>query len=493
MFENLKNRVREWVLQDAFGLPASAVKRFVRLGKVYDDMAEQMPVFGAAKTLANSFVQDDPMNIPKPDADEDQWQAYGLNSFYSKINSDSYREALVEWARYACRVYPHGGSVRTIANFVIGKGVDFDFPENSERLQKIWNAWEDETKFRRRQKEIFKRLLTDGECFIRWFIRKDGVQDFRFIDPLWIKTPTITNADIDGGKCFSGVVVNPEDYADIYGYWICRDEYSAEFVPSSDMSVIKLGLETDVRGFTILESVLPSIQGYRDWLNDRRSVQKTQSFFAIHKKISNASPSQVADLRGFPTTEYGTTDSRRYRATTIKSGSVITTSDNVELDLMTPNSYARDAEADGRAILLTIAAGLGIAEYMVTGDASNNNRASMEISETPSVRNFEDWQTMLSEFFLDIVKRVLSVDFVHDVTVTWPALIARNITDEIASSSFLLDKGIASKDTIATKFGVDYDAELEKMKVEANDGNPHEVSKADESPKDKADDNNNSK
>lgn len=484
MFESLKSKVSDWFLSKRFGLQPEAVSRLVRLGRIYDHLSDSSPVFGTARSLAESWVEDNPMNLPRPDEDENQWTTISggsTNSVYDRIYTDDYRVSMLKWARYACRVLPHGNAVDTIKNFVSGKGAKLVFSEGYERLQSQWDKWEKLSGFNRRQKEIIRRIIRDGECFLRWFVGNKGIPDFRFIDPLDIRTPSYKQADVFGGVCVSGIVFNPEDYRDVFGYWICRDK-TEEYVEAKEIIAFKNCDETEARGMTYLESVLPAMQAYSSWLNNRVKMSRTQSFFAIHKKITNGTPSQVSDLRGFPTTEYATTNSGRYRSTAIKPGSILTTSDNIQYELLTPKSYATDAKADGRAILLTIAAGLGISEYMITGDASNNNRASIEVAETPSVRNFEDWQDSLADFFLQIASQVLMLDNV-EVTITWPRIVARNEQSEVMVSTFLLDNKLASKHTIAGKFDIDLDEEMKTMESEPEEeeSDEDEVPKADKS------------
>ena len=66
-----------------------------------------------------------------------------------------------------------------------------------------------------------------------------------------------------------------------------------------------------------------------------------------------------------------------------------------------------EGAGDGRHILLNIAAGSGLAEYMVTGDASNANYSSSMVAESPAVKEFEDIQDESKDAYIEIWDRVM--------------------------------------------------------------------------------------
>jgi len=165
--------------------------------------------------------------------------------------------------------------------------------------------------------------------------------------------------------------------------------------------------------------------------------------------------------------------------------------------MLSPNLQAQDVQYDGRNILLAITAATGLAEYMVSGDASNANYSSTMISESPSVREFEDWQNFFEEEFKimfrqviqagmefgripaestktvlatnergEMVEKKMRVPTNAGCEVVFPPLVHRNLKDESEAMLIHQRMGIVSQKTLAGKFGYDYEEELKKMQRE---------------------------
>jgi len=152
-------------------------------------------------------------------------------------------------------------------------------------------------------------------------------------------------------------------------------------------------------------------------------------------------------------------------------------------------------------MLLMVVAGSNLAEYMVTGDASNANYASTMVSESPAVRTFESWQDFFSHTFKDIYKKVImdavdegvipgayereitewdpikkentvrkeTVDVTGKCTLDFPILIHRDIEKETKAFAVQDQMGYVSKQTVSNKLGYDYKEEQKKKVKEAQE------------------------
>src|SRR5207302_1611450 len=74
-----------------------------------------------------------------------------------------------------------------------------------------------------------------------------------------------------------------------------------------------------------------------------------------------------------------------------RGGTIITAGPGVKYRIESPNINANDVKEDGRNIMLAMAAGMNMPEY-IFGDASNANYASTMIAESPFVKMIQFFQ-----------------------------------------------------------------------------------------------------
>jgi hypothetical protein len=184
-------------------------------------------------------------------------------------------------------------------------------------------------------------------------------------------------------------------------------------------------------------------------------------------------------------------------------------SKGIDWEYKSLNIDAQDAKADGRAILLMITVGTGLAEYVVTGDTSNANYASTMVSESPMVKTFEAEQDFFETEFKSIYAKVISIGIKNgdipeqskktiteydettglevsketvcetslDCDVNFPILIHRDILNETQSLIMQKESGLVSDRTSSTKLGYDYDEEKKRIAKEdkENYDNKYEI------------------
>ena len=375
---------------------------------------------------------------------------------------------MLEQAQYLYYKNPYARSIiRNLIKFIAGQDVLFQSAENRQDILLdiigIWRAFREKTFNATRLKEIIMRSFRDGECFIRFFVRDNGLTDIRFIDPIEIDDPS--------GEYSYGIETDPDDIEKPLFYYRSINGKLIERISAYQILHIKIGVDSNVkRGRSVLEVVMPLLSSYETWLKDRLVLNKVRTAVALIKKVKSAHqvPSVVEKQKASSTLHSG-------KQEMFRPGTIFTASDNIEYEMLSPNINAPDAKDDGRNILLAIAAASGLAEYMVTADASNANFSSTMVAESPAVREFQDWQNFFAYPLKQIFKRVisnaitfgiLSEDTSTDCEIQYPPLIHRNLKEETDALVLHNQFGLASKETISEKLGYDFQLEQDKIKNE---------------------------
>jgi len=432
----------------------------------------------AAKQLSEANV------YAQPDPDEADWQTIGTVSDGRDLTEQQMKTSRSQ-SRKFFRFNPHGKSIiRNMCKFVIGRGVKFITLDTEsgrkKKVNKVWARFVEINKWLLRQKEIVTRGFRDGEVFLRYFPLKNkdsGYLAFRFIDPDSIANPPQATMQVDqdnktkrGTILTYGIEHNVNDVEDIQWYWIDGKEVKAE-----EIIHIKLLADSDQkRGVPFMESVLEDIKNYRNWLKDRIVLNKIRTAIALIRKIPAGvgTPTQINSIRDQNSASIRNVKSSKVQA--FEPGTILTTR-GIEYEYLTPNLEARDSAQDGRNILLNVAAGVGMPEYMVTADSSNANYSSTMVAESPAVKEFEDWQDFFSVFFQTIwklqmehakKKGILPASTDTDCKVEFPTLVMRDLQKEARAYSLMRDKGVISIKTWRGKAGLDDKIENENMEDE---------------------------
>ena len=431
------------------------------------------------------------------DPDEGLWSVVG-------DNYDEYSEKdILTLRKQAQTIYYTSplarGVINTLVNFVIGANFKIVPVDEDEKIQAYWDEFWIKNKMDMRVKEFVTRTLRDGENFLRYFDdTKDKPPFVRFIRPSQI-------ADASNKHSF-GIETDPNDIEKIIRYFReytnTNGQQASEVIEAKDMMHTKILVDSDVkRGLSFLIGIIKYIKDYTDWLNDRKHLNKIRTIFNLIAKPTGAST--VGNFaNGFVDSTIKSTSggSQSFNKKLPKSGSLIG-SKGVEYDFKNLNLNAADTAHDGRSMLLMIVAGTNLAEYMVTGDNSNNNYASAMISEAPAVKAFESWQDFFSHPFKDMYRKVImdavesgtlpssyektisewdidkrkSIEKKETVIVTgkceiiYPVLIHRDIEKETKSLALQNEMNVTSKKTISAELGREYEIEQKQLIQEAQE------------------------
>lgn len=431
------------------------------------------------------------------------------------------------------RSNPHArGIIRNFEKFIVGREFGMDFADvttgewNAKRtklvkttaateeerggkpksmVREYWNEWAEINNWTQFAKEMVRRSFRDAVAYIRKFEQTTGWVILRFVEPDFVVSPkqtaTAHQAQSDDlGETFDriygkgwlagkattirdGIEFLTDDPVTIVAYWVASTPNAEpERVPARDMISTKPFADAnDPSGILLLEVVMRNLANYTTWEEYRMILNKFRSAIVLHRQVEGTA-SQAANIiagraspRPQPQGKEPVTTSGRREAVP-QAGTVITSPPGVNWEFKRPNLDAADAEHDGRRMLLTIAAGMGLPEGIVTADWSNNSYASSVESRTPAVREWEDWQEFFERPIKQIVRWVLDAGIEHfglpedldkKVTLQWPALVTKDADKETNRNALLHERGLMSRTTWAAREDLVLEDEIENMRQEA--------------------------
>lgn len=436
-------------------------------------------------------------NYILPETDADDWKL--LNSNTEKGLDDSEQEDLRSQSIKTYYKSGHGRNIiRLFEKYTVGRGFKI---EPISTLPQVKDAWKDFCKVNKmhvRIKEIVRRTMRDGECFNRFFEDDVEVMKIRFMNPSMVQNP---DDQKNNDNISSGIETDPDDVETVLNYY-----YKGKPIPADQVQHLKIMVDSDVlRGRSYLEPVLQLLTMYKKWLMDRMKLNEIRNTVALIKKVKGT-PTQTQNVADKYKTSRKLNNDSTAMARSHKSINVITTNQNVEYDLKSPNLQAADVQHDGRALLLAVAAGSGLPEFMVSSDASNSSYASTMVAEGPAVMEFEDWQDYFAEAcFKEIFTRVIehgikngkiptkeviterilnpktgvleekkeTIDTSTECSITFPDIVSRDIERETKAYIMQSQAGWLSDVTAQGKLDLDHEEEKRLIDQQIkDDGGP---------------------
>jgi hypothetical protein len=443
-----------------------------------------------------------------PEVDEANWKLLGSSDpkGLDKDDQDTLREQAVK------TYYKNGHGrniIRLFEKYVAGHGFGITPMSLVPAVSEVWKEFWKVNKMDLKKKEIVRRAMRDGECFNRFFPgeNKEDVMKIRFMNPGLVFDPDDKRESTYKGKINQGIETDPDDIETVLAYY-----YKGKAVPAEEVQHIKILVDSDVvRGRSFYEPILSDLASYKKWQTDRIKLNEIRNTVALIKKVKG-NPTQAANIK----TKYDTTRKFAKDNTPMqkvpKNISIYTTNKNVEYELKSPNLQAADVQKDGRAWLLSIAAGCGLPEFMISSDASNGSYASTMIAEGPAIMEFEDWQDFFAVAFKEIFYRVIEdgiekgtipknekvtvkrlnkngeledieedMPISTDCSITFPDLVSRDILDETKAIIMQIQADLMSKPTAQSKLDLDHEEEKKLMdKTAEEEGDDEDFEKDEE-------------
>jgi len=407
-------------------------------------------------TESHQAVADEPGN----------WQLLGGGKSHP---ADSGRLSIRDRARRAVQGNPHAANIlRLLSAYVTGPGLHLnhqpvvlqdDVPPGADRLasraDRIWNGFLEQNQRHFSFQEHARRTWRDGECFLRRFLTPEGLT-LRFIDPERIVAPRHAPDS-------QGILHADQDVERPVTYFVSRsaggDQLDA--VPADEVLHTRIGVDSnEKRGVSLFGPILDPVERYERWMETELLARKLQSSIVLWRKVTG-SPQLTEGLADGAAS--GT--HRQGRRERFAPGTILTTNQSTEIQFLQPNTNFHDAVPLGRMMLLEIAAGAGLPEFMLTADASNGNFASTMVAEGPAVKYFQNEQQFFAAEFHHIWKWVmqdaidrgqLPDEFFQRITIHWsfPSLVNRDRSTERMADVQLIGAGVLSRAEVARRDGV---------------------------------------
>jgi hypothetical protein len=161
-------------------------------------------------------------------------------------------------------------------------------------------------------------------------------------------------------------------------------------------------------------------------------------------------------------------------------GAVLDTNDQTTYEFPTNDTQVDKIVAAIQAELRSVAAALGLAEYMVSADASNANFSSTMVAEGSPVKTFEMMQATMIAEDIEVLERAIAVavkngrlptDTLEQIEIDAepPVIVSRNRLQETQADEILVRNKVMSKKTWRARDDLDDDAERYQIEQERDE------------------------
>lgn len=278
-----------------------------------------------------------------------------------------------------------------VAQFSIGNGFHLlTFHPDIEELLKefIENP---QNRIREYERQAANDLLVDGELILQWFHSSSTGETIIMPKRPW---------ELEYIKTELGNYRNVIEYQ----FQLIKDQYDAlggtfdtEFINIPEDEILFVAINNnayELRGRPELYPILPWLKARKDWLENRARINYWLSMVLWNIKVDTNNPNTLANVKA-------------NWSQPPKPGSVAVQSSKIEVEPIQASPQASESADDGRQLLIQVAKGFGLPEYML-GDGQNANLASATRQQLPALVRFEDYQrTLLLELWTPMFKKVI--------------------------------------------------------------------------------------
>ncbi len=425
-------------------------------------------------------------------------------------------EIELSWIRGFARILAGGTEtpisiLENLKNYTIAQGFEYSAKPDADAKEEppeglvdeinrvIKDFLEDNKWNGKKDREFFERSRRDGEVFLGMWHTGRGRVETRFIEPEQISEPGQTRAledwiegfapqTVANPSCWRFGVHTPEDDVEkIFGYHVkwTHEPNDWDYLPVSRVEHMKLNVDGNIK------------RGMSDFFPTRKHLRSVDTLIT-NLLLGSAVMAGIPYIRQFPagasketinsqigsetmrrrTVEYRD-NSREEKHSIHKAGTVLNVTAGMEY-LPGPMGSQRNP-----AFIAAIQAGLRSAgtrwsmpEFLISGDASNANFASALVAEGPFVKSIEAKQHDYVSVFRSILWKVIRIAFeagrldafnldfslirrMIELVIEPPQVATRDRTAETTRSVLLKQHGILSKETWASKEGLDFEQEQE--------------------------------
>lgn len=397
-----------------------------------------------------------------PDKDGTLWMGIGGSNppFSNSVNyylRSEYAHKLARWqSQFLYRTSPIAtAGIDALVNLVLGQGLQYLCDADSE--QRLLDEWIDENDWDCRSRETFCKTLTDGESFLQRFGKK-----VRAVSPDQIYDSQT-----------QGIVTDPDDYETVLHYVVNRQNKEKINVPAKDMQHRKLSHRDEKRGIPILFPIAEQLVEATDMLE---SLNRTCNFLSRIGAVRESSAPQasvqsyLSDIQALPQNRKPpNVDNGREQENVehYAPGSIITTANTIKWTFPAASMDAASYTEVYQVVVELCAARLGIPASVLSGSQKDMAAYTAAlVADSHCVKSLEQWQQRCIRWDKQLFK-MFGFD-VKKINIVAPEIAIHDKKAQIELGNFLLDKKLASKQTVGKIFEIDYEAELPQIEEDVS-------------------------
>ena len=288
-----------------------------------------------------------------------------------------------------------------MSDFVVGSGVRVksDRPEVQAFLERFWHH--PYNRLAERLPRWCDELTRSGELFL--VLSRNPGDRMSYVREL-------------PASLIDRVETDPEDYEREWRYrqaasdpegrwWLSPQHPDADQSPQVMLHFAVNRPAGATRGLPDLAPILKWLRRYQDWVEDRARLNKYRSAFLWHCQINSPAPGELERKRA----QYARAPS---------PGSLLITDQNENWRAIHPQIAADEAEADGKAIRLMVAAGAGVPLHFL-GEGESATRATAAEMGQPTYRHYQARQVYFGALLMTVartaVQRALALPGEYDL------------------------------------------------------------------------------
>ncbi len=296
-------------------------------------------------------------------------------------------------------------AIRLWTDYTFGSGISYqsDDEKTKEVLDAFWNSMDNRRLLSAQgQRKSSDKLLVDGEVFFALFLGVGGSVTIRWIDPLEIAEIITDPDDAENVMYYKRTWTNTQGVSKDSYYRstlnienkAAKDSLGKSIQKTEDALVYHVSFNSiGQRGNPLLLPVIDWIDQYRRFLASRIAIVRALARFAWKNKVMGGATA-VANAKAVTEGKYP------------QAGSTWIENQGSNLDPIRTDTGAANAKDDGRMIKLQVCAGVGIPEQYF-GDIATGNLATAKTVELPLFKQFQSYQQLWSDVYMDIFSVVL--------------------------------------------------------------------------------------
>jgi hypothetical protein len=288
------------------------------------------------------------------------------------------------------------GWIDVFVRFIVGDEFQLKSLDHDPRTQEVWDKFAENVAgpeasapypFEIFAVDVVRQSLIMGEDFQREYVYpSNGQLAYRKMSPLYVRSPGYRAPAIQS----FGVETAPGDSMRVLRYWYDANRNGMMTpIPAEQVIHTKMGQPDMKRGRPLLMAAMKYLIELEMILQARRKLHQVRCSCAIEEYVEGGPDMVDAWIEA---NKVGGTGADRDKIKAPEIGSIEVLGGGRKREFKTPNMQAQDGDADIRRVLLCIGTALGVPEYIVATDASNNDYASIRETTYPGIRTFEGYQ-----------------------------------------------------------------------------------------------------